>query len=173
MTTLPLPPTSLPAAAVFEPAAVAAETALYLRDAREGDLPALVAIEAQFPGDRISGAQFRRLLGDRRAWIRVAEAGGRVVGFHVVRQRWFDRRGWLYSLAVDGPARRRGVGRRLLADAERVARRAGRGGMTLEVRQDNAPALALYAGAGYRRVKALRGYYDDGTDGWRHVRDWA
>ena len=173
MTTLALPTTTLPAAAsLFEPVAGTEATALRLRDAREADLPALLAIEAQFPGDRISPALFRRLLGSRRATTRVAEVGGRVVGFHVVRRRWFDRRGWLYSLAVDGPERRQGIGRRLLADAELVARRAGHRGLVLEVRQDNAAAQALYARAGYRPVKALRRYYDDGSDGWRHVRDW-
>ena len=90
----------------------------------------------------------------------------------MVRRRWFDQRGWLYSLAVDGPERRQGIGRRLLADAELVARRAGHRGLVLEVRQDNAAAQALYSRAGYRPVKALRRYYDDGSDGWRHVRDW-
>ena len=172
MTTLPLtPPTRAAAAAAVEPVPATAPPPLRLRDAREADLGSLVAIEAQFPGDRISPALFRRLLGDRRAIVRVAEAGGRPVGFHVVRRRGFDRRGWLYSIAVDAPERGRGIGRRLLADAGLAARRDGRRGLVLEVRQDNPAAIALYERAGFRRVKALRRYYDDGTDGWRYRRD--
>ena len=174
MRTLPLPPPTRSAAATeFASTNDAAAPAVHLRDAREADLPALLAIEAQFPGDRISPALFRRLLGDRRAIVRVAEAGGRPVGFHVVRRRWFDRRGWLYSIAVDGPARGRGIGRRLLADAGLAARRDGRRGLVLEVRQDNPVAIGLYEQAGFRRLKALRRYYDDGCDGWRYHRDWS
>ena len=175
MSTVPLPPSASPTsvAGVFAPDAVAASLALQLRDARPGDLPALLGLEAQFPGDRTSDALFRALIASPRATVRVAELDGRVVGYHVVRRRWFRRTAWLYSIAVDAGARRRGIGRRLLADAEAGARRAGARGMTLEVRADNAAAAALYARAGYRPVKRLRAYYDDGTDGWRHRRDFA
>ena len=38
------------------------------------------------------------------------------------------------------------------------------------MRQDNRAACALYEAAGYRRVAALPGYYDDGAPGWRYAR---
>ena len=172
MTTLPMPPGSQSTnVRTFAPAPDAMPE-LHLRDARAADLPALAVLEAQFPSDRIGPPLFRELMGSPRAAVRVAELDGRLVGYHIVRRRWLSRIGWLYSLAVDADHRRRGIGRRLLADAERLARRAGGRGMQLEVRQDNAAALALYERCGYRRVKALPGYYDDGAAGWRYRREW-
>lgn len=172
MTTLPHGPAGRSGTVPAFGADVAGAPALHLRDAREADLPALLAIDRVFPSDRITAVRYRTLLDSRRATVRVAELDGRVVGYHVVLRRWFHRAGWLYSMAVAYGARRRGVGRRLLADAELAARRAGRTGLSLEVRQDNAPAIALYERAGYRRVKALPAYYSDGSDAWRYRRDW-
>lgn len=173
MSTVPQSPGTVGAGvSTFAPVPDAAPE-LRIRDARAADVPALLAIESQFPGDRIRGALFRDLIGHARATVRVAEIGGRIVGYHAVRRPWLRRLGWLYSLAVDGAHRRRGIGRRLLADAEWVARRAGRRGLRLEVRQDNPAAIALYERGGYRRVKALPGYYDDGTAGWRYLREWT
>lgn len=144
-----------------------------LRTARATDLPDLLALEARFPGDRLSARQFRHHLGNPRARLRVAVAGGRVAGYHLVLLRAGSAWARLYSIAVDPAARGRGLGRRLLADAEAQARAAGRRGLRLEVRQDNAAAVALYEAAGYRRLAALPAYYQDGGSGWRYARAWA
>ncbi|WP_146907301.1 GNAT family N-acetyltransferase [Arenimonas daejeonensis] len=144
-----------------------------LRTARATDLPGLLALEARFPGDRLSARQFRHHLGNPRARLRVAVAGGQVAGYHLVLLRAGSAWARLYSIAVDPAARGRGLGRRLLADAERQARVAGRRGLRFEVRQDNAAAVALYEAAGYRRQAALPAYYQDGGSGWRYARAWA
>ena len=141
-----------------------------LRDARPEDLPALLALEAMFPGDRLSARQFRRHLANPRACLRVAVDGPRLLGYHLVFLRAGSPWARLYSIAVDPAARGQGLGRRLLADAEARARAAGRTGLRLEVRQDNPAAAALYAAAGYARLAALPGYYEDGADGWRYAR---
>lgn len=141
-----------------------------LRDARPADLAALLALESRFPGDRLSARQFRHHLGNPRARLRVAVAAGGLLGYHLVLLRQGSAWARLYSIAVDPAARGQGLGRRLLADAERQAHAAGRTGLRLEVRQDNRAAAALYEAAGYRRVAALPDYYDDGTPGWRYER---
>ncbi|MDY0021450.1 GNAT family N-acetyltransferase [Arenimonas caeni] len=141
-----------------------------LRDARPDDLPALLALEAGFPGDRLSARQFRHHLGNPRARLRVAAAGGRLLGYHLVLLRQGSAWARLYSIAVDPAARGQGLGRRLLADAGRQAAAAGRTGLRLEVRQDNRAAAALYEAAGYHRVAALPAYYEDGAPGWRYAR---
>jgi ribosomal-protein-alanine N-acetyltransferase len=53
------------------------------------------------------------------------------------------------------------VGRALLDAAIRTAESAGVESMYLEVRPSNAPALSLYATAGFVGVGRRRRYYDD------------
>ncbi len=69
----------------------------------------------------------------------------------------------LYSLAVDPSQGRRGVGRALLQACERYARARDRGVLRLEVRYDNASAIALYEKMGYRQFGQHEGYYADGA----------
>ena len=73
----------------------------------------------------------------------------------------------LYSIAVAAAARGQGIGERLLADAERQARRAGAAVLRLEVRPDNAGAIRLYVRRGYARIGTYRDYYADGADALR------
>lgn len=139
-----------------------------IRTAVPSDLPALLALEAQFTSDRMSRRAFQHHLQNPRADLRVILVDGRIAGYHMVLSRRFGAGARLYSIAVGWGVRGAGLGRRLLADAEERARAAGRTGMTLEVRQDNTAAIALYESAGWVRVKALRRYYGDGADGWRY-----
>ncbi len=61
--------------------------------------------------------------------------------------------GFLSTVFVDEPFRRRGYAQKLLAVADaRVARR-GRRRMVLDVLEANAPARSLYAKLGYRRLR--------------------
>ena len=138
-----------------------------LRDARPADLPALLALEAQFPGDRMSPRQFRHHLRNPAAALRVLVEAGRVRGYALVLVREGTRPARLYSIAVDRAARGRGIGAALLRDADRAARRRGRDRLRLEVRADNRAALALYERAGYRRFGRRPGYYEDGADAER------
>lgn len=63
------------------------------------------------------------------------------------------------SLAVDPTARRRGIGRALLAELLTQAWSAGAERVLLEVAADNDAALALYAAAGFEAVRRRVGYY--------------
>lgn len=144
--------------------------ALHLRPARATDLPALLALEAMFPGDRMSARQFRHHLGSPRARWQLAVEDGQVLGYSLLLLRRGSERARLYSIAVAPSARGRGLGRRLLAAAERQAAAAGCRAVSLEVRQDNRAANALYRDAGYQPTAVLPGYYEDGAPGWRYLR---
>lgn len=71
----------------------------------------------------------------------------------------------ILTLAVDPPARRRGLARALVEAAAGAARMAGAQTLFLEVADDNPGALALYDAAGFARAGIRRGYYDRGPDG--------
>ncbi|MFC4729585.1 GNAT family N-acetyltransferase [Coralloluteibacterium thermophilus] len=140
---------------------------LRLRDAVAADLPALLALEAAFPGDRLSPRQFRHHLRSPRARLRLAEAGGAVAGYALVLRRAGSARARLYSIIVAPAHAGRGLGARLLADAEAGAAAAGCRRMGLEVRADNLPAQALYRRAGYTGAGRRMRYYEDGADALR------
>lgn len=65
----------------------------------------------------------------------------------------------LLTLAVDPVARRQGIGRRLLHAFTTEAAARGATRAFLEVAAANAPARALYAGAGWAGAGLRRGYY--------------
>lgn len=65
------------------------------------------------------------------------------------------------SLAVDVAWRRRGLARRLLADVFRDSIAAGARSATLEVRQSNTPARALYESLGFHVEAIRRDYYQE------------
>jgi ribosomal-protein-alanine N-acetyltransferase len=68
----------------------------------------------------------------------------------------------ILSLGVLPAARRRGVGRRLLAAAIARLAAAGVRRLLLEVAESNEAARALYAGAGFSQVGRRPGYYREG-----------
>lgn len=138
-----------------------------IRPARPGDLPTLVAIEALFPSDRMPHRQFRHQLVRGKGRLRVASAGGRVLGYALTMFRAGTRVARLYSIAVHPDARGNGIGAALLDDAERGARRRGCTRMRLEVRVRNRAAIAMYEARGYVRFARRVDYYEDGTDAFR------
>lgn len=138
-----------------------------IRRARPTDLDGILALEALFPGDRMSRRSVRRFLGlpACRAWT--VEHEGRVVGSLLFLLRRNSRWGRIYSVVVDPALRGQGLGERLVRCAERGARAEGLAGLSLEVREDNAAARRLYDRLGYVPVRDLPGYYEDGATGLR------
>lgn len=72
-------------------------------------------------------------------------------------------RGWVYYLAVDPDAQRRGHGAAMMRACERWLRERDVPKLNLMVRGDNAAALGFYDGIGYRRddVAVLSRRLDD------------
>ncbi|HOV56623.1 MAG TPA: GNAT family N-acetyltransferase [Rhodanobacteraceae bacterium] len=139
------------------------------RPARPDELDALVALEqGVFDYDRLSPRQYRHHLRSDSAVIRVLAEHGALLGAGLLFLRRGARTARLYSLATAPAARGRGVGRRLLRALELAAQQRGCTRLRLEVRTDNAAAIALYESAGYRRFAVHRGYYDDGADAFRY-----
>ena len=71
----------------------------------------------------------------------------------------------LVSVAVEPAARGRGAASALLESVLRRLARRGAGRLNLVVRATNEPARAFYEKYGFRRVRIVPGYYEDGGDG--------
>lgn len=92
----------------------------------------------------------------------VAEQDGAAVGY-VGCQTVLDE-GYITNVAVSPACRRQDIGRALVRALASHARGQGLTFVTLEARASNAPAIALYEGAGFRQVGVRRNFYTAPTE---------
>jgi [ribosomal protein S18]-alanine N-acetyltransferase len=150
--------------------------AITIREGRPADLGRLVAIEnAAFEGDRLTRRSLRAHLTKSTVALLVAEAEvagfPRVVGYALIAFRKGSKKARLYSIAGDPEHRLgsgRGLGGGLLAACEEEARRRGAQSLVLEVRADNARAIALYEKRDYMKFGTIPDYYEDGAPAVRY-----
>lgn len=90
----------------------------------------------------------------------VADDGDQVVG-HAVVSLVADI-SELQRIAVDATHRRSGLATRLLDEVVELVRRGGADRLLLEVREDNAGALAFYLARGFAEIDRRPRYYRDG-----------
>jgi len=132
------------------------------------DLPQVIAIERRAFPTPWSLAMFVLELSKPSGVCLAAVDGRSLVGYCVCSR--YDTVWHVMNVAVDPDRRREGVATRLLDDLfERVADPSAR--FTLEVRESNVGALALYERHGFRAAGTRRRYYqDNGEDAlimWR------
>ena len=80
-------------------------------------------------------------------WFLVGERDGAVVA--TCMAGYEGHRGWINYLAVDPAVRRRGYGRLMMDEAERLLREAGCPKINLQVRASNAAVVQFYRGIGF------------------------
>jgi ribosomal protein S18 acetylase RimI-like enzyme len=140
-----------------------------MRHAIPDDLDALEAIENRvFETDRLSRRSLRYYIGHPRDALLVCERRGEVVGYALVAVRSGTALSRLYSIAILPEHARGGLGHRLMEAVENAALQRGSILLRLEVRADNAAAIALYERRGYRRFGVYEDYYEDHTDALRY-----
>ena len=83
---------------------------------------------------------------DRAAWL--AYVDGQLAGQILVKENW-NRFAIIWDIAVNPPFRRRGVGRRLIAQAIHWAQERDLPGVMLETQSINAGACRLYESCGF------------------------
>lgn len=142
-------------------------SATRIRRGAAKDAAAILEMEAHFPSDRMSARSVRNFLRAPSAHVWVVEAGRELVGSLVLLTRRGTHSARIYSVIVLPQMRGQGLAAKLVAAAEGQARTLGLSAVTLEVREDNAAARALYRKLGYIEVKMLPSFYDDGSDGLR------
>lgn len=136
-----------------------------IRDAVSHDLPALAALEqVSFPHPWSREALATELNQEPTVLLVAADpkAGYSLLGYILLRQ--LGREAELLRIAVQPTLQRQGLGTRLLHSGLKVLAETGTRRCFLEVRDDNGPALALYARFGARRSARRSGYYRDGAD---------
>lgn len=136
-------------------------TGRYVRRGRPDDLAALVELErAAFAEPwSIAGLIGELELPHARVWVWADGAeplAGALLGWQIFEDFHVNR------VAVRPDRRREGIGCALMLHAMAHARSEGAAATLLEVRADNAAALALYQRLGFVREGERRNYYGDG-----------
>jgi ribosomal protein S18 acetylase RimI-like enzyme len=93
------------------------------------------------------GKDIRRKMQMQGEMFLVAEEAGAIVGS--VMAGYEGHRGWINYLAVAPEYRRRGVGRALMGEAERLLRAVGCPKINLQVRAGNVEVLGFYRALGF------------------------
>jgi len=141
---------------------------------RQRDLDRIEEIEGPSFGpdayERKLFAEYTRICG---GLFLVAERGTRVLGYSitVLHEGRGGKRAELVSVAVDPAHLGKGVAAVLMESTLRRLRRRGVPRLTLMVKLTNERARGFYAKYGFRRVRRVAGYYEDGADGLSLVKD--
>ena len=135
-----------------------------IRRARPDDLAALMQIEEEvFDGDRMSRDEFRQHLANPDSHTLVVDdRDGHPCAYALVSCDPEMTDAELDSLAVSERMKGFGLGSRLLERCERLARERGFMRLLLEVREDNAKAIALYRRSNFIPDGIEDDYYEDG-----------
>jgi ribosomal protein S18 acetylase RimI-like enzyme len=127
-----------------------------IREFRPADYDRVMALWAEGglplkPEGRDSRENIVRQTGLANVRFLVAEEGeeGRVVG--TVLATHDGRKGWINRLAVDAALRKRGLGARLVAEAERWLESQGLDILACLIEDDNAVSMAVFGKLGYKK----------------------
>jgi ribosomal-protein-alanine N-acetyltransferase len=138
------------------------ERPVTLRAVALDDAESLLALQRASPGAAVwSAADYESLLSADSTMCFLAEDGesDELVGFVLTRLAADEME--MLNLAVAPARRRRGLGRRLVAEALARGRARGIEQCWLEVRASNRAALDFYRALGFRERSRRRAYYRD------------
>ena len=142
-----------------------------IRNFRAGDLEVLYQIDQTcFPEDiAFSRTELTFQLNHPESIARVAEEGGRILGFVLAR---VESPAFAHVLTLDivPEARRRRIGTSLMDSLHGVLREKGIETAVLEVSTNNVPARRLYEKMNYQYLGTLSGYYHGQQDAYRMAR---
>lgn len=134
---------------------MALTSAVEIRKMGAGHITAVAALgEKYFPEAKIDGGELRRRMANGMHYF-VAEVRRELAGFVDVKLR--ERDAFLGGIAVAPKFEGRGIGTLLLQKAIGFARKNGKAGIALVVKESNARAVRFYTSNGFSIRKAKPG----------------
>ncbi len=130
-----------------------------VRRASGADVPRIAALEAMLFSDAWSEQSTEQTLASALTLGLVATCEGEICGYLLASL--LPPEGELYRIGVHPDFRRRGIAFSLMESFLSAAEAQGSTTLFLEVRADNAAAIALYRRAGFADDGVRKGYYRD------------
>lgn len=128
----------------------------------EGHVAQIAALERECFSDPWSERSVASELANEYSLWLVAEQEGKVLGY--VGSQSVPPEADVMNLAVAPESRKLGLGRALMCELMRRLRESGIDSLSLEVRESNFPALALYTKLGFSQVGKRPRYYVNPTE---------
>ncbi len=132
---------------------------------RAEDVPQVAQLELENFSEPWSEAQLYELLERPEYCYLVAVEGGIVLGY--AGMVVVGEEGQITNIATAKAARRRGIGTVLLEQLIAEGERRGAGAFSLEVRDSNVPAIALYERMGFQLAGVRKNFYRKPTEDGR------
>ena len=134
-----------------------------IRQAKLYDVPAMARIERDSFGAPWSADEITKdVTAGGNVYVAVAECGEEKAGYGEIRMVAGEAQ--IYNIAIAPEFRRAGIGEALLRHIIDKAEADGCTIVTLEVRDGNEAAMALYHKLGFREVGRRKGYYAKGGE---------
>ena len=141
------------------------EPTIHLRQAKVGDIPAILEIEQEcFQEDSFSREQFVYLICRSKGTFYVVVEQERMIAYVSLLFHVGTRYLRIYSIAVHPDFRGKGLGQALMDQTIRTANECKAAKITLEVKVTNAAAIALYMKNGFIPAGIKPCYYHDGSN---------
>ena len=145
-----------------------------VRPVRQCDLDPILEIEvASFGADAYDRNLFAEYTHKCGGLFLVAELGTKVCAYSItaISPGRLGNRAELVSMAVAPAVRRQGAASALMDSTLRRLRRRGVTRLGLMVKLTNQRARDFYAKYGFRKLRRVAGYYEDGADGLSLAKD--
>ena len=120
-------------------------------------LEAVLAIENYAFSPPWPASAFYREMDVADALFEAAVENGEVLGYCILHESGDE--GEIFKIAVRESSRRRGIADMLMSSAVEHAKKRGLTQIFLEVRESNAPAIALYEKSGFAALGKRKKYY--------------
>lgn len=137
---------------------------IIIRQAKLYDVPALARIERDSFDSPWSAAEITKDVAsdDGSIYVAVALFGDERAGY--ADMRIIKGESQIYNIAVAPEFRKQGIGECLLSHMVKKSEELGLSVITLEVREGNEAAMALYEKMGFKKVGTRPGYYEKGAE---------
>jgi len=135
-----------------------------IREASIEDIQYLEAMDRILGGAVWTIDEWKDILNSSFYKVYIAEVSGELAGFMVIYVGIVEAH--LMKLFVRRIFRNKGIGHKFMDKLVDVAKRYGKNMIFLEVDVDNVAAINLYKDYGFRVLKKLKGFYENGKDAY-------